>query len=188
MTAAGRHLPWQVALRTARPTAAALPWSPLLGVGLALVLGAALVGALSDRPGPLGVLGAGALAAGAVATLRDPADRLLAAVPTSRLARRLLRLALVLGAVVALLAALTALTPGPDDVWASTLALTLTGLAVATWLPADRGVLAAAALPFGWVAVTRLADLTAGPLDWWSERPWLVALLASAAVVAGRHR
>lgn len=176
-----------VARQAVAPTAAAVPWTPLLVVAAVLIAGTGLTGALSDRPGPLAALAAGALAAGAVAALRDPADRLLAALPTSRLARRLLRLALVSGPMALALVAVSTLSPGPPAPWSSTAALTLAGLAAATWLP-ERRILLAAGAPLVWVCVTELLDATAGPLDWWHGRPWLVAAVAAALVVAGRHR
>lgn len=176
-----------VARQTVAPTATALSWTPLAVVSGVLAAGAALTGALSDRPGPFAALACGALAAGAIAALRDPAENLLAALPTSRLARRLLRLTLVSWLVALGLAAVSTLASGPRPAVSSTLALTVTGLALATWLP-QRLVLMAAAGPLAWVCLTELLDETTGPLEWWHARPWLVAAIAAAAVVVGRNR
>lgn len=176
-----------VTLQAFRPTAAALPWAPVLLAGGSTTAVAALVGALSDRPGALATLGGAALASGAVAALHDPAARLLAPLPPSVLARRALRLALVTAVVVPLLAVLRELSPAPESIWATTLALALTGLALATWLPGDAGLLVAAAAPVGWVVATRLTD-GAGPLDVWADHPWPLAGTAVVAIVVGRHR
>lgn len=175
------------ALLAARPTAAALPWTPVLLAGGAAAVTAALVRFLSDRPGALATLGGAALASGAVASLHDPAARLLAPVPGSLLARRALRLTLVATVVVPLLALLRELSPAPEDVFATTLALTLTGLALATWLPGDAGLLVATAVPVAWVVTDRLAG-GAGPTGVGVDHPWPVAAAAALAVAAGRHR
>lgn len=189
-----------VARLTLRPTALAMPWSPVAVVALAGLVVAWLAGSLSDRATALPFVVAGALAAAAVAGLRDTADELLRPLPTSVLSRRLLRavlLALVVGPA-ALGVAL--LTPGPGAVPA-TLALGLTGLAAATWLPArgatgngvlGNGVLAAAAVPAGWVTAGLALGDRLGPLGdaagWWSTQPWPVAAVAALAVAAGRSR
>lgn len=170
-----------------RPTAAAMPWTPVVATATALVAIAGLVDLLSGRPGSLPVLGGAALASGAVATMRDPAETLLAPVPTPRLVRRLLRLALAALVVVPAVVALDGLTEGPVDIATTTFALALTGLAVATWLPED-GVLFATAVPVTWVVATELLGRYAGSLDVWAEQPWPLAAVAAAAVLAGRHR
>lgn len=177
------------ALRQAvRPTAAALPWSTVVPVGLVLVGAAAAAQVLTDRPTSLGTLAGAALASGAVAALHDPADRLLAPVPTSRLLRRLLRVGLVGLVVVPLLAVVDRLAAGSPDVWATSLALLLVGLALATWLPEGRGVLVAAAVPVTWVAVTQQLGDSAGALDVWASDPWVIASAAFLAILAGRGR
>jgi hypothetical protein len=177
-----------VALAATSPTARALPWTPVVLAGAVAVATAAAVAALSDRPASLEALGGAALAAGAVAALHVPAGRLMAPLPTSLLARRLLRLALAAAVVVPALAALQHLSPGPENAWACTLALALTGLAAATWLPADRGVLVAAAVPMAWAVLTRVLGPSAGPIAVWSEHPWPVAATAAGLVVIGGRR
>ena len=204
-----------VARLTLRPTALAMPWSPVLVVALVGLAVAWLTGSLSDRPTALPLVVAGALAAAAVAGLRDAADELLRPLPTSVLSRRLLRaglLALVVGPAAL---GVASLTPGPGAVPA-TPALGLTGLAAATWLPAPRalgngalgngalanralangtlgnGVLVAAAVPAGWVAAGLALGDRLGPLGdaagWWSTQPWPVAAVGALAVAAGRSR
>ncbi len=84
------------ALRQATlPTTRAIAWSPLLVVGGVLLAVAAALRLLDSPPGSVLVLGAAAMAAVLVFSLRDPAAALLAAVPISRFQRRALRLALV---------------------------------------------------------------------------------------------
>jgi hypothetical protein len=179
-----------VARLTLRPTALAMPWSPVVAVAAAGLVAAWVSGTLSDRTTALPVVIAGALAAAAVATLRDPADELLRPLPTSVLARRLMRTALVTLVVGPATLGVATLTPGPGAVPA-TLALGLTGLAAATWLPAGM-VLAAAAVPACWVMVGLAVGDRLGPLGdaaaWWSTHPWPVAAVCVIAAVAGRNR
>lgn len=180
-----------VALRAARPTASALPWTPVVVAGAAAVGIAALVDGLSDRPAGLATVGCAAVASGAVAALHDPADRLLSPVPTSRLARRLLRLLLVVGVVVPVVAILGEVSPASEDPWATTLAFVLTGLAVATWLPPGRYVVLAPAVPLTLAFAARLLGdqhPLAGPLGWWADHPLLVAGAAAALIAGGRNR
>ena len=63
------------------PTFRALSWSPLVAVGGGLLVVAAALRLLDSRPGPVLALGAATMAAVLVASLRDPAASLLAAVP-----------------------------------------------------------------------------------------------------------
>lgn len=177
-----------VAVLSVRPTAAALPWSPVLCVSLVAVLAAAAVSALSDRPAALATLGGAALASASVASLHDPAGRLLASVPVPALDRRLLRIGLVALVGVPVLAVLGELSPAPGGAWAPTAALLLTGLALATWLPGEHAVLVAAAIPTAWAGATQVLGDAAGALDVWATRPWLLAAVAGTAVVVGRHR
>ena len=77
------------------PTARAVRWTPLAGLAALLAVVATLAGA-DGRPSDtvLAVAAAG-LAATVVGGLHDPADRLLAAVPVSAMARRVVRLGLL---------------------------------------------------------------------------------------------
>lgn len=178
----------RVALLAACPTAAALSWSPVLGVSLVVLAIAAGVDAQSDRPAALATLGGAAVASAAIAALYDPAHRLLAPVPVPAVDRRLLRIGLVALVAVPVLAVVRELSPAPEGVWAPTLALVLTGLALATWLPGERRTLVAAAVPTAWASATRLLGDSAGALDVWATHPRLQATAAGAAVVAGWHR
>lgn len=183
-----------VARLTLRPTAHAMPWSPVVVVAVTGLLAAWATGSLSGRPTSLPIVMAGTLAAAATATLRDPADELLRPLPTSVLARRLLRAALVALVVLPVTLGVARLTPGPGA-GSATVALGLTGLAVAGWLPEGR-VLVASAVPVCWVLaglalhdrLGALGDATA----WWWTHPWLVAAVAvlalGTAVTAGRNR
>ncbi|WP_028660182.1 hypothetical protein [Nocardioides insulae] len=179
-----------VLTQAARPTAAALPWPPVLAAG-AVGLGAVLlIRGLSERPSGLPVLAAAAVVSGALAALRDPADPLLAALPTSRLARRLLRLGLVAVLAIPLLVVLQSLVPTSvdTDLAPAAVALALAGLALATWLPPGRATQLAAALPVVWVTASQLLDGVVDGLDVWSTHPWPVAAVSALAVIAGRHR
>lgn len=183
-----------VARLTLRPTARAMPWSPVLAVGATGLLAAGMTGALSERPSALPLVVAGALAAAAVATLRDPADELLRPLPTTVTARRMLRAVLVTLLAGPATAGVAILTPGPGAA-AATVALVLTGLAVAAWLPPHR-VLTASAVPACWVmaglALHDRLGLVGDTAGWWSTHPWPVALAAvlagAAAVASGRSR
>lgn len=177
-----------VAVQAVRPTAAALPWPPVLAAGTIGVAAVVIVNALSSQPTALTVVAGAALASGAVAALHDSADPMLAALPASRLARRLLRLGLVATVVGPLMVLLHRLSPASPDLGATTLALTLTGLAVATWLPPGNAVMIGAMLPVVWVATTELLAAAAGPLDVWATHPWPLTALAAAVILAGRHR
>ena len=178
--------------QAAYPTSRALAWSPLVAVGGSLLVVAVTLRLLDSRPGPVLALGAATMAAVLVSSLRDPAAALLAAVPVPLLQRRAVRLALV-GAValpVWLLVAVT--TPGDGLALAPLAALTSTGLAVATWLPADRDVILAAAVPLVWVSVAVLFGDRVGFLGdaaaWWQTDPWRVAAAGALVVGLGRHR
>ena len=183
-----------VARLTLRPTVQAMPWSPVVVVAATGLLAAWASGSLSGRTTSLPIVVAGTLAAAATATLRDPADELLRPLPTSVLARRLLRAALVALVVVPVTLGIARLTPGPGA-GSATVALGLTGLAVATWLP-ERRVLVASAVPLGWVLAGLALHDRLGALGdaagWWWTHPWLVAAAAvltlGTAVTAGRNR
>ena len=178
------------------PTARAISWLPLATVGGALVALSAVT-AYADR-WPVGMLGiaTGAVAAGLVAGLRDPAAALLAAVPVPPVTRLLHRLVLLVpaGVVVWLAYLWPAQAAGPGPGWpvAPMLALAACGAVVADRAPGGSGTAAGVAVPLLWVAVARVA----GPLDQdvaelvlpWQHHPWLVITAASAALLWGRTR
>ncbi|MFC5177880.1 hypothetical protein [Nocardioides taihuensis] len=178
------------------PTARATSWGALAVVGLAVAaLGA---GAAYDGRWPGGLLGvmAGVLAAAVVTGLRDPAENLLAAVPTSAAVRRARRLALLLP--VAAVVWVAYLWPGHDLVpglgWplGPAAALVATGVAVCAWAPAGRGVAAGVAAPLLWVAAARVVGDTDGlagdVLLAWQAHPWTVTAAATAALMTARDR
>lgn len=178
--------------QAAYPTTRAMAWAPLLAVGaLLLALGAALR-LLDGRPGPVLALGVAAMAAALVFSLRDPAAPLLAALPTTLVVRRCLRLALA-GAVALPVWVLVALVlPGDGLALAPGLALAAAGVAVATWLPLDRGISVAAAVPLLWASASELFGGVGGvvgdALAWWRTDPWWVVAAAVTLVVLGRDR
>jgi hypothetical protein len=180
-------------VRAVVPTARAISWSPLVAA-VACLLGVAALTRVGDgRPGGLELMAVSTLAAAVVLTLHDPAARLLAAVPVSAMARRLTRLclALVPAAVAWLLA--DAVMPGDTASLADgAAALVLTGLAVATWLPAERDARVAAVVPPAWVVLHLVMGEGSNPLadaaGWWATQPLPVAALALVLIVSGRHR
>lgn len=181
-----------VLLTSAAPTAKATAWTPLIALSVGLLLVAGLF-RLRDTPSEtVVVMGAAGLAAALVLALRDPADALLAPLPVSRLTRRLLRLALVTVAAAPVWLAITLLLPGGERALAPLAALTLCGVAVATWLPVGRDVLPAAALPLVWATAAELLGGRSGVVgdaaDLWVRHPWPVAFVAVVLVVLGRHR
>jgi hypothetical protein len=186
--------------RLAGPTARTTAWSPVLAATAGLLVVAVLL-RLADDPDHtvlrLGAaqttlrLGAAAVAAGTVFALHDPAAVLLAALPTSAMTRRLLRVGLVAAVVLPAWLLVAGVLPGPGNGLLPLLALTTTGLALATWLPAGPVALAASA-PLVWVAVSELLGDVLGPAGtaaaWWHTRPLLVVAVACGCLVAGRHR
>jgi len=181
---------WREAVR---PTARAVVWPPMVGVAGGLVVLAFLYRDLEAASRTLLGMGAGALAATVVFSLRDPAAVLLAAVPVPRLARRLLRLAVV-GVVAApawLLITLVLPSSGTGTGPASLLALISAGLAAATWLPSDDDIAVAAAVPLLWVTLSEILALGSGALATaalWNTHPWWVVAGCAALTVLGRHR
>ena len=178
--------------QAAVPTVRALAWAPVLAVGAVLLLAAGLFRLADQVAPPLLWLGAGATAATLVFGLRDPAASLLAATPTSLAVRRALRLGLVAAVALPLWLLVTATAPGDGTALGPVVALTATGVAVATWLPDDRGVSVAAAVPLLWAAS---AELFAGSLGvfgdaaaWWRTDPAYVVTAAVVAIVLGRNR
>ena len=174
------------------PTFRALAWSPLVAVGGGLLVVAAALRLLDSRPGPVLALGAATMAAVLVASLRDPAAALLAAVPLPLLQRRAVRLGLVAAAALPVWLLVAVTTPGDGLALAPLAALTSSGLAVATWLPAERDVTLAAAVPLVWVSLAVLLGDRAGLLGeaaaWWQTDPWWVAATGALLVGLGRHR
>ena len=172
--------------------ARAVRWAPLAGASTVLVLAALAVGA-SDRPADLlAGVAAAALASLLVASLHDPAQDLLAPVPVSAMQRRLLRLGLVGGPVLAVWAGLVLLagTSSATTWTGSLLALSATGVAAAVWTGPGRGVAVGAAVPVLWFALDQV--LPAGPVAdavaVWRTDPWYVVAAAVAACALGRNR
>jgi hypothetical protein len=176
----------------AYPTVRAITWAPVLAVSAALLGLAALLRASEARPGATLVLGAAAMAAAAMFALRDPAGALLAGVPTSPMARRLLRVGLVAAVALPSWLVVTLVLPGDGTALAPALALTATGLAAATWLGASAAVGTAAAVPLLWAGagetIGRLSWPVGDALSWWRTDPWYVVAVALVLLVVGRHR
>jgi len=177
-------------VQAAPPTSRAMPWRPLLASAgvTAAVLGLAR-GSGASVDAFLAVASA-ALAGLVVAALHDPAASLLATVPVSAMQRRLLRLVLVTLPVLALWWTLTLIsgaTSGPGPL----LALAASGVAVAVWVPPDRGVLLGGCVPMGWYAIDQLTPWTGVAADvvgWWRTESWSVAAVALLVLVLGRRR
>jgi len=184
----------RVLVHAALPTARAIAWTPLVTVTCALLAVGAVIRSVNGNADPLLWLSAGAMASCLVFSLRDPAWALLAAVPTSRMTRNLLRLGLVGGLALPLLLLVTALLPGPDgsSVLAPALALATSGVAVATWTPVHRDVALAGAVPLVWAGADQLVGGLIGPageaLAWWHTDPWAVTTVAAVLVTLGRNR
>jgi hypothetical protein len=178
--------------QAAYPTTRAITWAPLLAVGTLLVALGTALRLLDSRPGPVLVLGAAAMAAVLVFSLRDPAALLLAAVPTPLIVRRTLRLALVGAVALPLWLLVAAVLPGDSLALGPGLALAATGVAVATWLPDDREISVAAAVPLLWASAAELLGGVGGvagdALAWWRTDPWWVVAMAAVLVALGRHR
>lgn len=186
---------WTAVAQAVRPTARAIAWGPLLGVVLALTLVAGLARLIGGggSVGPVPVLAVALLAAVSLVGMHDPAGRLLAPAPVGVLVRQALRLALVLTPATVALVALGELLPGrPEPLLAPGLALLLSGLAVATWSPPDRGIHVAAAVPVLWVSLETVVEpvigVTSGPLAWWHTHPFVVAGVALCVIVLGGRR
>ena len=174
------------------PTARVVAWTPVLGVAGGLIVVGLLFRSLEAVSATVFGMGAAAIAATVVFSLRDPAAAVLAAVPVSRLTRRLLRLAIV-GVVVAPVWLLLALTlTGTGTGPAPVLALTSAGMAAATWLPPDGDIAVAAAVPLLWVTLSEILGLgfrsLDGTVDLWSTHPWSVVAGCVGLVILGRHR
>lgn len=181
-----------VLLRAAPPTARATAWTPLMVLGLALMLVAGLFRLRDSASEAVVHMGGAVIAAALVLALRDPADGLLAAVPVARLTRRLLRLALVTLVAVPVWFAVALLLPGAGLGLAPLVALTACGVALATWLPIERDALQAAALPLAWATAGELLGGAGGAVgtvaDLWVRHPWPVAGAAAVLVLLGRRR
>lgn len=181
-----------VVLGAAAPTAKATAWTPLIALSVGLLLVAGLFRLRDTSSDAVVVMAAAGVAAALVLALRDPADALLAPLPVPRFTRRLLRLALVAAPAVAVWFAVALLMPGDEGGLAPLVALTACGVAVATWLPTERDVLPAAALPLVWATAAELiggrSGLVGDVADLWVRHPWPLAAAALVLVVLGRHR
>ena len=175
-----------------RPTARAIAWTPVLGLAVGLLAVAGLFRLGDESSDAVLGMGAGALSAALVLSWRDAAAGLLAPVPVSRFARRLLRLGLVALVAVPVGLLVATVLPGDDRMVAPLLALTGTGVAVATWLPVERDVTLAAAVPLVWVCLAEMVGGLTGPVGdaatLWRTDPWPVLALALVVLVAGRRR
>jgi hypothetical protein len=188
---------WPVGVRPAWlvPTARAIAWRPVLGGLGAVVASLAAVEAWGAQPlpAPAASLALAVAVAAPLQGLDDPAQALLAALPTSGLRRLRHRLTLVLSAVlvVGLAGAVTGIgrtmaASGPPLVggFAALLAVgvllhvVLTGdgaaaTTAASGLPVLLAVLAAVTDPNG------IGALAHG----WATHPWPLAIVAAASVV-----
>jgi hypothetical protein len=178
-------------VQAALPTARAVRWVPAASLAGVMVAAAALA-RYADRPADIVLaIAAAGLAATVVAGLHDPAAALLAAVPVSKMQRRVVRLVL-LGlpalAVWWLLATLTtsAEVSGPGPL----LALTACGVAIALWTPQRRAVLLGASTPVALFALHQVVPpgTAADVLAWWVTDPWWVLAGATLLCIAGRRR
>lgn len=181
-----------VIAQTTLPTARAIRWLPLAGVG-GLLLAAGLLTRSSARPAdPVLAIAAASLAATVVAGMRDPAAALLAPMPVSLMRRRLVRLSLVGAAALGMWWCLTALTLSPAGVEpGQLLALSATGVAVATWAPPSRAVSVGASVPVAWFVLDRVlpvSGVVADVLAWWRTDPWPIVAAAVLLCFVGRHR
>lgn len=187
-----RPIATQLAQAT-RPTARAMPWRPLGAVAILLVL-VLTVHRGSGQPAHTFLAVAAATLAGlVVGALHDPAAPVLATVPLSAMSRRVIRLLLVCVPVLSLWWTLTVLsgpspaTHGPGPL----VALAAAGVAVAVWVPSERGVLVGGSVPMAWYAVDQLAPWTGVAADvaaWWRTEPWSVTAVAVLVLVVGRRR
>lgn len=165
-----------------RPTLLSISWAPLAAV-IACLTAVSALAALADG-WPVGLLGlcAAAIAAALAAGLHDPAEALLAAVPTSpavRRGRRLLALVPVgLAVWLGWLAIGHRWVPGLGWPVAGFAALGVVAVAAATWGPTWLG----AGLPLAWAALALAAGLD------WELHAELVILAAAAALWTGRNR
>jgi hypothetical protein len=120
----------------------------------------------------------------------------LAAVPTSAAVRRERRLVLLVPAGLAVWLAYlsTGQTPVPDLGWpvAPVIALISAGVAVAVWAPPAAGIVAGVALPIAWASAVPptggLGEGVSEVLFAWHHHPWIVTVVAVAALLVGRNR
>ena len=178
------------------PTSRSIPWQSLASVGAGMVAVTALASYADSWPVGLLGLAAAALAAAVVAGMHDPAAALLSALPTSAATRAARRLVLLLPAAALLWAAYV----GLGRVWVTGLgwpvgevtALVATGLAVFACAPSSYAVVAGVAAPITWYAAAwaggALPDALAEVLFAWQHHPWVVTVVAVAALVLRRNR
>lgn len=184
---------WPALALAVPPTSRAVAWTPLLAVSATLLVVAALARAIGGSVGPLPLLAVASLAAIVLDAAHDPAERLLAPLPVPAFTRRLLRAVLVAIPATVALVVVTRLLPGAsEDLLLPGLALTLSGLALATWLPPGREVRLAAALPVAWVSTHLLIGDTLGTggaaAGWWLTDPVEVCVVASVLIALGSRR
>jgi len=180
-------------VQAARPTSRAMPWRPLAAAAVLLVLVLALLRASGQPVDTFLTVAAAALAGLVVGALHDPAATLLATVPVPIAHRRALRLTLVCVPVLTLWWMLT-LVAGPSSAShgpGPLMALAASGVAVAVWMPSQRGVLVGVSVPLAWYALDQLVPWTGVAADvsgWWRTDPWSVTACAVLLLVAGRRR
>jgi hypothetical protein len=181
-----------VLARAAVPSLRTVTWTPIVVASAVLLALSALLRAQDAPSQAVLSLGAGAMAAAMVHALGDQAAALLAAVPVSRAARRLLRIGSAALVAVPLWLLATYLLPGAGTALAQLGALVVVGLAVATWLPFDRPVTVAAGVPLLWVALGEVLGDADGPIGRvalvWNDQPLAVAAVGALLFVLGRHR
>lgn len=184
---------WPALAQSVPPTARALAWTPFLVATTVLLLIAGVSRLIDGRPTSLAMLTVATLAAVTLDATHDPAQRLLAPMPVSALARGLLRVVLVAIPAAAALVAVTALLPGGSGVlFMPGLALVLSGLALRTWLPPGRDIRIVAALPVTWVFLDLLLGsvfgLVGGITGWWYTDPLAVSAVALVAIGVGSRQ
>ena len=185
---------WSALALAVPGTARAMRWRPFLALAGVLSL-AAVLSRQSDRPaGALLALASAALASSVVAGLHDPASRLLAPVPVSRVLRRLVRVALVGVPALGLWWLLTSVVAATEQTRSPVplLALAAAGVAATVWAPERYGVLVGSLVPALWFALGLLPvgdGIVADVALAWRTDAWVVLGLALLAALArGRTR
>lgn len=173
-----------------RPTARLLPWGLLVLPAVGAAAAARLLQAAHVGPPTLAATGVLAtVAAGVAASVDDPARAMTDALPVGRRRQAGRRLALATPVALAgWLLASHALVPRLGIADALGLASSLAAAAVAAGVIADRirpraGVVAGSALPLGVASASVVYGPDWGPLGLWTEHPWAVFALASAAAI-----